>query len=57
MPASWKYYNPFFTKKAVNSALLPTHCAMRSERILQSSEDLGYFYVGKKRFDPGGRAV
>ena len=49
MTGSSKYYNPFFTKKAVNSALLLTYRAMRGGKILQSPEDFGYFYVGNQR--------
>ena len=30
---------------------------MHGGKILQSPEDLGYFYVGNKPVDPGGRAV
>lgn len=57
MIASSKYYNPFFTKKAVNSALLLTYCAMHGGKILQTPEDLCYFYVGNKPVNPGGLAV
>jgi hypothetical protein len=41
--ASSRYYNPFFTKKSVNSALLLKYCAMHGGKILQSPEDLPTF--------------